>query len=179
MMELSWAGWDFIDHGSSQEFCHRRVVERLSRQTNTLVPLTSYPLDNGALPGWNSIRGRMSHSCASWLSQDRHSGPHATWAPLFGHLVITAVKELLALSQSLLKESRVTPRPSKSRPSSKTWSSWELGLQLLLLHSLNLLRWGHCNSVFFLISLTHFSLSLLHRNRLGLLHAGYLSLSLL
>ena len=36
-----------------------------------------------------------------------------------------------------------------------TWSSWELGLQLLLLHSLNLLRRGHCHSVLFLISLTH------------------------
>merc|ERR1719500_1129771 len=62
----------------------------------------------------------MSHSCAGWLSQDGHSGPHATWAPLFGHLVIAAVKELLALSQSLLKESRVPP-PRLAEPRRALW----------------------------------------------------------
>ena len=56
---------------------------------------------------------------------------------LFGHLVITTVKELLALSQSLLQkhvktvsfrniyleESRVTPSSPKPRPTSQTCSA--------------------------------------------------------
>ena len=45
-----------------------------------------------ATPGWKKFKRYFlvkSTTCAGWLSQDRHSGPHATWAPL-GVLKLTS-----------------------------------------------------------------------------------------
>ena len=129
-----------------------------------------------ATPGekntWPKALILVKPTCAGWLSQDGHSGPHATWAPLSvfklhfngkkmgkaqplyssqtspsqikekpvwpsgnrrcqrtsGPFPISSAKNMLQhvtvnSKKIYLKESRVTPRSTKSRPSSQTYST--------------------------------------------------------
>ena len=69
-------------------------------------------LNDGTLPGWDTVRGGVLLS--GGLSQ-HWDGTSTQSASLLGHLVISRVEILLTLPQSLLQEGRVT---SATRPTS-------------------------------------------------------------
>ena len=74
----------------------------------------SITLDDGALPGGHTVRGGVFLSCRLGQHGD---GAATQSAALLGHLVVTGVKVLLALPESLLQEGRLSSTPGPTSDS--------------------------------------------------------------
>ena len=70
-----------------------------------MIRLSDITLNDGTLPRWDTVRGRVLLSGGLSKNWD---GTSAQSASLLGHLVISRVEIFLTFPQSLLQEGRMT-----------------------------------------------------------------------